>query len=409
MGGGLSTRTFAPEGAILWTESDVGDASKQGGLARSRLIKRSELIPCREAFIDCKVPGSELKENYSIIGAGVTQSSAQFVNLDEPHGLALGVAAMPHGVTNNLHIHYTAEVFMVFRGEWLFRWGAEGADGELVGRAGDVLSMPTWVFRGFTNIGPDDSWIFTVLGRDDSGGVVWHPKILADAAEHGLYLRRDNMMIDTSTGAPKPPPEDLMTPLTSSFIASLKTYSVEDMRRRVVTSEELVWSTRALLDSALPGHSAELAPVIGPGMTQDREASPKITNPHGFSVEWLRISPGQTVGPYRVEPKQVLILQKGRLEITLEVDGERSTVVAEPWETFSAPSSVWRTFRSIGDEPVLMTLTTSSDGRTLIEWSPQVVEAAWVAGLGVDPNGYLAPAAVLPDRKRCPTPTAGQA
>jgi hypothetical protein len=46
----------------------------------------------------------------------------------------------------------------------------------------------------------------------------------------------------------------------------------------------------------------------------------------------------------------------------------------------------------------MMTVTTASDGRSLIEWAPDVVEAAWAAGVGVDPNGYLAPAEVLPDR-----------
>ncbi len=136
--------------------------------ARSRLIPFEELVPCQIAFIDCKLPGSDRKLNYSIIGPGVTQSDEQVVNLAEPHGFALGVAAMPHGVTNNLHMHYTAEVFLVYRGEWTFRWGADGKDGEIVGRAGDTLSIPTWVFRGFTNTGPDDSWIFTLLGRDAS-------------------------------------------------------------------------------------------------------------------------------------------------------------------------------------------------------------------------------------------------
>jgi len=85
--------------------------------AADRLIRYEDLVPCSLAFIDCKIPGSDRKVNYSVIGAGVTQSHDQVVNLAEPHGFALGVAAMPHGVTNNLHMHYTAEVFMIYRGE----------------------------------------------------------------------------------------------------------------------------------------------------------------------------------------------------------------------------------------------------------------------------------------------------
>ena len=290
----------------------MSERQLRASLANSRMIRRTDLVPCSLAFIDCKMPGSMLKQNYSIIGAGVTQSAEQVVNLDEPHGFALGVAAMPHGVTNNFHVHYTAEVFMVFRGEWRFRWGTDGQDGEFVGRAGDVISIPTWIFRGFTNIGADDSWIFTALGRDQSGGVIWDPKILAGAAEHGLYLTRDNMMIDTSTGAAKPREDELMPPLTPEVIAGFRRYSAEEMAARVTTADERCWSVRSLLCSVLPGQHAELAPVIGPGMTQDRNAAPKVTNAHGFSVEWLRIQPGNVVGPFRIPVKQVMILQSGR-------------------------------------------------------------------------------------------------
>ena len=364
--------------------------------AEERLIRRSDLVPCKVAFIDCKLPGSDLKENYSIIGAGVTQSEDQVVNLAEPHGFAIGVAAMPNGVTNNLHIHYTAEVFMIFRGEWLFRWGVDGKEGELIGRAGDVISIPTWIFRGFTNVGPDDGWIFTALGRDESGGVIWHPEILRGAAEHGLYLKKNNMMVDLATGAEKPADEDLMRPLSDSFIATLRHYTVDEMRQRLTTADERRWSSRALLDSVLSGHRAELAPAIGFGMTQDRDAAPKVTNPHGFSVEWMRIDPGQTVGPFRVEPKQVLIVQQGAVEISLGRGDARSTATAHPWDLFAAPGGEWRMLRSVGDEPAVLTVTTSGDGRALIEWDEAIVAAARRENLGIDPNGYIAVAEYLP-------------
>lgn len=375
------------------------------GLAASRLIRREDMVSCSLAFIDCKTPGSVPKENYSIIGAGVTQSSDQVVNLEEPHGFALGAAAMPNGVTNNLHVHYTAEVFMIFRGEWLFRWGENGRDGELVGRAGDIVSMPTWIFRGFTNIGPDDGWIFTALGRDESGGVIWDPAILAGAAEHGLYLTRDNMMVDVSTGAAKPGDAELMPPLTPAVIETFRRYTPEEMRARVTTADERAWSDRALLCTALPGMRAELAPVIGPGMTEDRLAAPKVTNPHGFSVEWLRIPPGQTVGPFRTGPKQVFVIHEGEVEFTLDDAGETSRAVARPWDSFAMPGGVWRTLRTAGQETVVMAVVTAGDARAMLEWDPAIVRAAWDAGAGLDPNGYVAPAAFLP-REFAPEPAA---
>ncbi len=204
------------------------------------------------------------------------------------------------------------------------------------------------------------------------------------------------MMIDTASGAARPDDADLMPPLTEEVMAGFRRYTPEEMAARVTTADQREWSDRALLCGVLPGMRAELAPVIGPGMTQDRDAAPRVTNPHGYSVEWLRIEPGNNVGPFRIDPKQVLILQKGQLEIELEQDGVASSTVADPWDTFPTPAGVWRTFRSTGDEAAVMTVVTAGDARALPEWHPDIVRAAWAAGYGLDPNLYIGPAAFLP-------------
>lgn len=368
--------------------------------ARRRLIKRSDMVACKVAFIDCKMPGSERKENYALVGPGVTQSHDQVVNLTEAHGFSLGVAAMPPGTVNNLHVHFTAEVFMIQRGTWTFRWGADGKDGEIQGGPGDVVSVPTWIFRGFTNTGAEDGWIFTALGGDDTGGIIWHPSILETAAQYGLLLTRDNMLVDTDAGGPRPSADALMPALSREQIGTLPRYTEAEMARRVVTAEARVWSGRALLDSCLPGHASELAPVIGHGMTEDREHAAPIGNPHGFSIEWLRVGPGNRVGRHRLAEKQVIIVFSGALDIVLNEPGDETVMRVEAGECFSAPGGAWRSLVAAGDGPVEATLVTSGDHRKRPAWAPEIVRDAMAQGYGIDHDGHVAPLALLPPPTR---------
>jgi mannose-6-phosphate isomerase-like protein (cupin superfamily) len=347
------------------------------------------------AFIDCKTPGSHLKQNYSMIGPGVTTSVDQVVNLREPHGFNIGAAAMPHGIVNNLHMHFTAEVFMCFDGDYALRWGPEGADGTLVAHAGDVVSVPTWIFRGFTNVGPDDGFLFTCLGGDNTGGIIWHPSILAGAAAHGLYLTRENVLVDTTTGAAKPDDALLMPPIAEADIAAMRAWSVAEMSRRTVTSEARVFSGRALLDSVLPGHASEMAPVIGFGMSAVAGVVPPIGNAHGFSMEWLRVGVGQSVSLHRVDAKQVLMVWRGVAEVALNGDGDVTVGLASR-DMLSVPGGVWRAVRNVGDEALEVLVISAGDGRKFVEFPVATVAAALAAGWGIDPDGFVAPGHLLP-------------
>ena len=282
---------------------------------------------------------------------------------------------------------------MVYSGTWLFRWGADGKDGEIIGRAGDVVSIPTFIFRGFSNVGEDAGWIFTALGGDDTGGIIWHPSILNTAGQHGLYLTKQNRLVDTETGAPKPAAEDLLEPLDTATIHSLRRFDVEAMRRRVVAREDRAYSDRALLDSLLPGHKASLAPVIGHGMSQDLEHAAPIGNPHGFSIEWLCIEPGERVGAYKLAEKQVLLVFGGTIEVTLNDD---AAVRTRSQEVFSVPAETWRTIASVGESAAEIAVVTAGDGKKHPVWSPEIVAAAHAAGYALDHSGYVAPLNLLP-------------
>jgi|SRR5690606_12705359 len=363
-----------------------------------RTIRRSEFVSCNQAFIDCRTPGSDRKQNYSMIGKGVSQSADQFINLQEPHGFNIGAAAMPNGVTNNLHLHFTAEVFLCFRGRYLLRWGARGDEGELLLREGEIASIPTWAFRGFTNTGPDDGILFTALGRDDTGGIIWGPSVLEEAAGHGLHLSAEGELIDTVAGG-SIEGVPLTEPISEEQIAELRPYSVDEMRRRVATETDLDWSGDAFLGSRLPGGGAEFAPVIGYGLTEDRYQEPVIHNPHGFTVGRLRGRPEQGVPAHRHDATQVLMVESGEWEVTVN-RGEPLTVRLGPWDMLSVPPGSWRSVRAVAGAadggPANLVAVTGGDGRVRLEWDEQVVKAAVEAGRAIDHDGYLAPAALVP-------------
>jgi quercetin dioxygenase-like cupin family protein len=358
----------------------------------ARTILRKDLKPDKAAFLDTKIPGSQNKTNYPLIGPGVSENAEQVVPVTAPHGFNLGGAVMPAGVVNNLHLHFTAEVFVCFAGRWQFRWGVDGTDGEAVVAEGDVISIPTWIFRGFTSL-TDDAWLFTALGRDVSGGLIWAPSVIEQSAAYGNHLRSDNTLIETEPGE-VPEGVELKRPLTPEQLATLRRVSTEQMRQRLTQPADLEWSTCAFLDSTLSGGGAELATVVGYGVTEDRFQAPRLADPHGLTLAWLRCRPGTGMSRHRMVESQVLIVKEGRLRVTLNEDDPVSVELG-PYDTLSIPSAAWRRFEAVGDETALTVLITGGESRVYLEWDRAVVAAARAADVVIDPNGYLAPASML--------------
>ncbi|HYH31391.1 MAG TPA: hypothetical protein VD903_13480 [Pseudonocardia sp.] len=367
-----------------------------GEVAR-RTIRRKDWVPCKAAFIDCRTPGSDRKDNYSFIGAGVSQNADQFVNLTEPHGFNLGAAGMPNGTINSLHLHFTAEVFINFDGDYLLRWGPDGRQGEYRSVDGDVISVPSWIFRGFTNVGADEGVLLTVLGRDDNGGIIWGPDVLRDAAGHGLYLTADNQLIDTVQGQQVPPGAALIEPMPQEEIDRLDVFTAAQFRGRVTTAADREWVAEPFLCSGLPGGGAQLSLVIGYGMSEDRRAAPRLHEPHGFDLGWLRAAPGEGVLTHRHGESQVLTCRTGRWAVRLNTGADEQVVELGRLDTLSVPAGAWRSFTLLDapDGAGELLVVNGGDARTELEWAPEVVTAARERGRVLDPNGYLAPAAVL--------------
>ena len=358
-----------------------------------RVIEPTDFIADTEAFVDVRIERSKGKASYSFIGPGVSQNADQKINLTVPHGFNVGAASMPHGVVNNPHLHYTAEVFLCTRGDFRMTVGRDSEQHVDLER-GDVFVAPTWVFRGFENIGDDDGWLFVVLGGDDTGGIIWSPDVLREAAETGMYLAPDYSLIDTSTGDDA---STVVAPIDDAALDAVDRYSDDELEAHVVRAAGRAWTDRALLSSVLDGHQTRVAPVLGHGMSEDRRHRAPVATAQGFSIEWLEVAPGCSTGLHRLAQSQVLLLTEGDWQISCNRGTDQLDAKPADGSVVSIAEGAWREFRNVGSTPAVAAVVCGTDGPKHIEWDPSIVAAARSLGWVRDAAGKVAPLALLPE------------
>lgn len=286
-----------------------------------RIVRYGELKPCKTAFIDAHTPGSNQKENFTIIGAGVSESPDQHIHIRETPGFNIGAAGQPPKCRNSLHSHRTAEVFFVLKGRWRFFWGRYGTAGEVVLEEGDIFNIPTGIFRGFENIGTDYGMIMAILGGDDAGGgVIWAPQVIEDAREHGLVLGKNGKLYDSKKGQSLPNDVPPMPLLTDEELKAFPEPTTLDVVPNYVAR---YWDLMALADR-------QPAKVIGAqGMLRDRP---------GFEIELIRRG-SIPESSYATPSHEVLMVMRGHWKLSWQ-GGE---VVLAPGDTCAVPPELEHT------------------------------------------------------------------
>lgn len=288
------------------------------GQMEDRIVRYGDLRPCRTAFIDAHTPGSDQKENFTIIGGGVSESPDQHVHISIPHGFNIGAAGQPPKCRNSLHSHRTAEVFFVLSGRWRFFWGRWGNAGEVVLEEGDIFNIPTGIFRGFENIGTDYGMIMAILGGDDAGGgVIWAPQVIEEAQAHGLVLSEEGRLYDTKKGEHLPDGVVPMPLLTDAELAEIAEPS---------PMEVIGGYVRRYWDMVAIGQSDPVTVIGEKGIIRDKP---------GFEVDFItRASAPDTMHTH--DRPAVMMPVKGHWRVRWD-GGE--TVLA-PGDTMSMPEGL---------------------------------------------------------------------
>lgn len=302
--------------------ADAGD----GPLA-ARLVRHDDLVPCLNAFVDSRSPGSDAKENFTIVGPGVSENPNQHVHVPEPHGFNIGAARQPPGCLNSQHSHLTAEVFVVHAGEWTFRYGVNADEGEVRLVPGDTISIPPMMFRGFENVGPDTGFLFAVLGGDDPGRVTWAPRVFELARDYGLVLLKGGRLVDTAAGERVPDGAEREDVPDARALLRLATADADRLAGCVAHGASLV----ARPTGAFATVGVEAAPVI---LDDDADgAGIRHWWPHGFDVHRLRLDAEAATARREVRAPEVIFVHAGAIRV--EVGDE--TVGMGAGDTFSVP------------------------------------------------------------------------
>ena len=275
-----------------------------------RIARFNELTPSTLPFVEGRIEGHKERKNYSIVGPGVAEDSQQSVKISEPHGYNLGAVSANPKNGSGLHSHTTAEVFLIYSGNWRFYWGADGRN-EIILSKGDIISMPTNMFRGFENAGDEEGLIFVVLGNDDPGIITWVPNVLIKAKETGLALLDDNSLVDLKESE-IPPNRKLLEPITNEMLQKFDNYQINEI-------EKFICRFKNQTNHEIDLHNGiKLIQVIGSNFSTNKYDH-LINHNTGFNLSILKAKKG-LIEDLIFDKPTILFSQKGTWKVKIKKD-----------------------------------------------------------------------------------------
>lgn len=275
-----------------------------------RIARFNELTPSTLPFVEGRIEGHKERKNYSIVGPGVAEDSQQSVKISEPHGYNLGAVSANPKNGSGLHSHTTAEVFLIYSGNWRFYWGADGRN-EIILSKGDIISMPTNMFRGFENAGNEEGLIFVVLGNDDPGIITWVPNVLIKAKETGLALLDDNSLVDLKESE-IPPNRKLLEPITNEMLQKFDNYQINEIEKFICRFKN---QTNHEIDLK---NGIKLIQIIGSNFSNNKYDH-LINHNTGFNLSILKAKKG-LIEDLIFDKPTILFSQKGTWKVKIEKD-----------------------------------------------------------------------------------------
>ena len=218
---------------------------------------------------------------------------------------------------------YKRQVFIIYSGKWRFYWGSKGKD-ETILSAGDIISMPTNMFRAFENVGDEEGFIFVVLGGNDPGIVTWMPKVLERAKQTGMALLDDNSLIDLNSEE-IPIGRKLLDPISNDEIIKFDNYNLEQLQKNICEVSKRIKNENNI------GNNIKISHILGEKF-QNKSITPIIQQDTGFNLTTFRSKKG-IVDNLKFDQPTIFFSQKGKWKI----ETENSSYEINYKDTFSVP------------------------------------------------------------------------
>jgi quercetin dioxygenase-like cupin family protein len=212
-------------------------------------------------------------------------------------------------------------VFVVHSGQWRFTFGEHGEDAQVAAGPGDIVSFPVHAFRGFENVGDETGFLWSVLGGDDPGRVLWAPKVFELAAEHGLILLESGALVDTTAGQSVPAGAKPMPVTGPDAIAKLRRLRPQDEHEVIARAPE-------------PRRAGEQL-VIG--------QSGLLPATDGFTVSRLILDAGTANDPTSAPHPEVAFVQSGSAQVCTA----DATITLGQGDTMTVPAGLERSYRAL--------------------------------------------------------------
>jgi mannose-6-phosphate isomerase-like protein (cupin superfamily) len=161
--------------------------------------------------------------------------------------------------------------------------------------------------------------------------------------------------------------------------------SVEEMSRHVARFKEQKSTSKAFVDTYIPGNERDIFSIIGTGPLEDPDARPAIPA-QDFHMAIVRCEPGKGAALHSHLTQEVFMPLSGRWAVMWGPRGERELVL-EPYDVISLPVHVMRGFRNVGNETGLLLALVGGNDPGRVGWPEEMKRMARAAGVELTDDG----------------------